>query len=421
LGFFDFFRRKKENRSIDTVGFDDALLEAVIGDQTINKRIALQVPTISAGIDLISNIVSGTPIKLFRDNGGKAEEIKDDYRLRLLNDETGDTLNSNELWHAIIRDYYLGKGGYAYLNKSKNKVKSIHYVDEEKIAWRKNPDPIFKEGIYTIMGVDHMPYEFFRILRNTKDGIVGEPITKENSKLISVAYQQLSLEQSMAARGGNKKGFLKADRRIDEDSMTALKTAWANLYGNNTESMMVLNNGIDFKECSDTAAEMQLDENKKTNAIEFSKIFHISTDALSGSASDVSSLAKLAAIPLMQVIQCALNRDMLLEREKGTYYFAFDTKELLKGDIKERFEAYGNAIDHNFMQIDEVRFAEDLEPLGLSWIKLGLQDVLYDPKTKQVYTPNTNKSYTLGDSRIDMGNVSQPGGGENGADENRDP
>ena len=77
-------------------------------------------------------------------------------------------------------------------------------------------------------------------------------------------------------------------------------------------------------------------------------------------------------------------------------YFAFDTKELLKGDMRSRFEAYRTALDANFMQIDEVRFAEDLEPLGLNWIKLGLNDVLYDPKTKTVYTPNTGKTGGIG-------------------------
>ena len=73
----------------------------------------------------------------------------------------------------------------------------------------------------------------------------------------------------------------------------------------------------------------------------------------------------------MQAIQSALNRDLLLEREKGKLYWAFDVKELLKGDMRERFEAYRTALDSNFMQIDEVRYAEDLEPLGLSWIKRG--------------------------------------------------
>ena len=68
--------------------------------------------------------------------------------------------------------------------------------------------------------------------------------------------------------------------------------------------------------------------------------------------------------------------------------------------MKERFDAYKVALDANFMQIDEVRYAEDLEPLGLNWIKLGLQDVLYDPDTKTVYTPNTNATNKIGDNPL---------------------
>ena len=51
--------------------------------------------------------------------------------------------------------------------------------------------------------------------------------------------------------------------------------------------------------------------------------------------------------------------------------------------------------------------------LGLHWIKLGLQDVLYDPKTKTVYTPNTNQVKTLA-----AATPPEPEGGDEGnADE----
>lgn len=397
MGFFDRFRFRKEERAEEgTVGFDDALLSALLGRGALSKELALQIPTVSGGIDLIANIVAGTPLKLYKDEGGKAVEIRGDYRLPLLNDETGDTLNTNEFWHAMIRDYYTGKGGYAYLNKVRGKIRSIHYVDEASVSVIKNADPIFKEFNIQVNGTEYKPWDFFRILRNTRDGATGIPITQENSRLLDVALQQMQLEYAMAKRGGNKKGFLKAERRLDEASMTALKNSWNSLYANDSENMMVLNKDLDFKECSDTSAEMQLDENKRTNAQEFAKIFHVSPETMSGSEKDVSALAKLAAIPLMQVIQCALNRDLLLEREKGSMYFAFDTKELLKGSMAERSEFYAKMIDANVMQIDEVRYMEDLPALGLDFIKLGLQDVLYDPKTKTVYTPNTNQTNQIG-------------------------
>ena len=78
----------------------------------------------------------------------------------------------------------------------------------------------------------------------------------------------------------------------------------------------------------------------------------------------------------------ALNKSMLLESEKEDYFFAADTYELTKGDADKRFGAYKEAIETGWMQVDEVREKENMEPLGLEFIKLGLQDVLYDPKTK---------------------------------------
>lgn len=66
-------------------------------------------------------------------------------------------------------------------------------------------------------------------------------------------------------------------------------------------------------------------------------------------------------------------------------------KKSSKVTSKTRFEAYKTALESNLMQIDEVRYLENLEPLGLNFIKLGLQDVLFNPVTKEVYTPNTNQ------------------------------
>ena len=116
------------------------------------------------------------------------------------------------------------------------------------------------------------------------------------------------------------------------------------------------------------------------------------------------------AIPVMRAIECALNRDILREKEQDALYWAFDTKELLKGSLRERMEAYKLAVDANIMQIDEIRFEEDLPALGLNWIKLGLDDVLYDPKTNTVYTPNTNQTAVMG--KLQLPGTQDPPKGE---------
>lgn len=407
MGLFD--RWKPEARAAPgEIQYEDVLLKALLGGGPVNRDMALQVPTVAGGIDLIAGVVAGTPIKLYQDVGGKAEEVRDDPRLKLLNDETGDALDANQFWRAMIRDYYLGKGGYAFIRKERGRFKGLHYVDESAVAIQKNADPVFKDFMLMVNGRAYEPFQFLKILRNTRDGAEGVPITAESSKLIEVAYQSLCYELYLVKKGGNKKGFLKSEKSLDEAGMARLREAFSRLYSNSSDNVVILNNGLDFQESSNTSVEMQMNENKVTNAAEFAKIFHISVDAMSGVSDNTAALAKLAAIPLMTAIQCALNRDFLLEREKGVRYWAFDTKELLKGSMKERFEAYQMALDSNFMQTDEVRYLEDMEPLGLTWIKLGLDTVLYDPKTRLIYTPNTNQTGRMETKALDA----PPEGGE---------
>ena len=403
MGIFDIFRGEK--RAERQVSFDDELLKALLSSEKVTRETALQIPAISSGIELIAGIIASTPIKLYVEKDGKTDEVKNDLRLRLLNDETGDTLNSNEFWRAMIHDYYLGRGGYAYINRSRGRIVSLHYVDSRHITILRSTDHIFKDYDVCVDGVRYAPHNFIRILRNTCDGAEGTPITADNSKIIETAMQTLRLESYFAKKGGNKKGFIKSKKKLDQGAIDRLKEGFAQMYSNDSDNVVVLSDGLDFQETSSTSVEMQLNENKKTNANEFAKLFHVPVDTMERKTKDMAALAKLAAIPLMTTIQCALNASLLLEKEKGSHYWAFDTKELLKGDIKERYEAYKLALDANFMQVDEVRFAEDLAPLGLNWIKLGLQDVLYDPKTKVIYTPNTNKTGVMNTEAMSMRNA----------------
>ena len=208
---------------------------------------------------------------------------------------------------------------------------------------------------------------------------------EENSELLKVAYTTLKFEQNLVSTGGNKKGFINAKNRLTREAIDALKTAWHNFYSNNEENVIILNDGLTFQEASNTSVEMQLSQSRKSMNDSILDIFGVPKTW------DWETFIKTAIMPILVAIECALNRDLLLEKEKKSFFFAFDTKEIIKGDIKTRFEAYKTALDSNLMQIDEVRNIENLEPLGLNFIKLGLQDVLFNPKTKEVYTPNTNQ------------------------------
>ena len=390
-----FFNFKKRSTEVTQNTSDDLILKSFLNEDTISEREAMNIPAVSKCVNLIADTVSMIPIKLYKEEflNGKRKTVEvEDERCDLLNLDTKDTFDGVQFKRAMVRDYLLFGGAYAYIKKRRNTVKSLNYVSFENVHIIENFDPIFKDYNILIGGQSYKPFEFLKMLRATKDGADGIGIINQNQELLKVAYLTLKFEQSLVSTGGSKKGFIKSEKKITKEAMDSLKKAWRELYCNTENNVIVLNDNLDFKEASNTSTEMQLNENKNSINNSILDIFGVPTDW------NWETFIKTAVMPILSAIECALNRDLLLEKEKKSFYFAFDTKQVTKGDIKTRFEAYKTALDSNLMQIDECRYMEDLEPLGLNFIKLGLQDVLFNPQTKEVYTPNTNKVTNISDT-----------------------
>lgn len=417
MGFFDSLRaffsgeEKRSLTEVQTVGTrgeiltESDMMTAIIADTAITRERALQIPTLKAGLNIIKGTIRETPIKLYRkDENGQVNEVLGDVRTSLLNNETGDTLNASQFWDAMIDDYFLFGGGYAYINRNGNKIQSLHYVENENVSFCRNTDPIFKDYDIWVFGRQYFPFDFLKILRDTRDGAEGKGIIRESDLLLKVMYNSLKYENNLVSTGGNKKGFIKSPRKLGEVAMSALKAAWKRLYSSNDENVVILNDGLEFQESSNTSVELQMNENKNTNSAEIAKILNIPIGMLSGtgttaaSSDDKNKYLDYCILPLMAVITNALNRDLLLESEKGKLFFDFDTKDIKKGSMLERFQAYQVAIKNNIMLVDECRKNENLPPLDFNFLNMGLSAVLYDPGSKKIFVPNTGESFNFGES-----------------------
>lgn len=380
MGFLD--KLKKRDTQVNINDVDDVLLKAILNGEAIKRQDALTLPAVSGAVDFICGTIAAMPVKLYKYKKGQVEEVTDDPRVKMLNTDTGDTLDAFQMKKALVEDYLLGKGGYCYIERDRNKVIALKYIPEDFICIYRNPNPL--EKFYTIFCFDQefQPYQFIKLLRNTKDGASGIGLCNEVSKALETAYNMLKYQLMLVKSGGNKKGFIRATRKLGQEEIDLLKTAWANLYANDQSNVVVLNNGLEFQEASNTSVEMQLNESKKTLQDEINNIFHI-TD-------DYYTTFKIAIYPIIKAFETALNRDLLLEKEKGKYYFEFDVKEIIRANIKERYEAYKIAKEIGLKTLNELRRDENLNDIeGLDVVDFGLGSVLYDVNTHQYYTPNT--------------------------------
>ena len=391
MGLFGRKKIKNETTSGVLIG-DKELLEALRNGSAISKEQALSIPAVASAIDTIAGKISIIPIKLYQElqtDGKKVVKSIDDVRCSLINDDTGDTLDGVQFKKAIITDYLLDSGGYAFIKKTGNTVKSIHYVRTEDISILKNSDPIFKSCDIQVNGKTYKDYQFIKVLRNTKDGASGESVREEISTALNTAYQNLVMLYASAKKGGKKRGYLTTEKTLSKEMLEKLKADWESLYSNDGLNSIVLPGGSKFQESTDSTFEQSVNTTRKQLNDEINSIFHIGSTA--------AETFTNAILPILTAFECAINRVLLLEREKEQgYFFAFDTKEMLKGDLKSRYEAYKIAIESGYMTPNEVRYLENMDELeGLDVINFGLGAVLYDPNKKQYFTPNTGEKASL--------------------------
>lgn len=381
------------------------------GDATITREQALSIPAFAKCVGTISDTIASLPVRLYRDDGEAITEVVGDPRTAMLNGDSGDTLSGPEIKRAVVADFLCSSsGGHIVVDKARysNHVRSLRYVRAEEVSCiDAGPyDPVMKSCVFLIAGRRYEPWQVMRFLRATRDGRTGTSVVEQNARALSVAYETMVYERALVRRAGNKRGYLTAPRKLGKAALDALKSAWRRFFRSSGDNVLVLNDGVQFQEASTTSTEMQLNENKQVNSDDICGIFQMPPEILTSGKTDGASksarenYSRFCIGPIIAQMEAQYDRCLLLEREKSgpvRYFFRTDLTELTKGDPKERWETHKLKKEAGFETIDEARRAENMPPLGLNYVNLGLNDVLLDPETKLIIIPNMGKSVSLDD------------------------
>lgn len=374
MGIFSWFTRDKEEEEKEKV----TLFEEVFGyaSDKVTIEDALQIPIVNACVSRVSDVIASTDLRLYKKTDKGREEVENDNRVKILNTKVDNgSINNFELKKLIVRDYFLRGHCYFYVKRSGNKVEDIAYLDNVSIS--SNSDPFNK--LFTIHAYDKTlrPHDTLRITRNTKDGMRGKSIIDETGLHFLLIIKTMERLLTDAKRGFLPKGMFKMEKNIRD--LDAVREDVRKMLSDKNSGYIFLNSSITYEPLE---KKKDAENEAKANASELNKIaamFGVPVSIINGGANeeDKFNFINFTILPLLATIEASLNRDLLLEREQGKYYFAFDTKELLKGNLKERFEAYQIAIKNNIMSMDEVRDIENMPRLNLGFYKFNIADAMY--------------------------------------------
>lgn len=397
---FDWFKRSNDAEILA----DIAEGYAPSNTATKTRQDALSIPAVATSVDWIAGAIASLPIRMYKATDSGYQEVFDDYRLPLVNQYSGNCMTASDLIRNIITDYLLDGNGFAYVVKKGNKIEKLSYIPPYKLSYTESVDVIDKVLKIWIDLREIRDYDLLRICRHTKNGLTGIGFVSDNQLLLSTILNSLDYENKTTS-SGVRRGFLKSKFKLDPEKLKSLKSAWRKLR-NRDSDVLVLNDGIEFENATSTAVESQMSQNKEINTRSILTYFGLPNNFLSNANSDSYKTAvQIAVLPLVSILENALNEFLLLESEKGNMKFIIDTNSLLRTNILERFNSYKTGLDSGVLTIDEVRRLENLPVLNLPYVKMSLGDVLYNTDNGDIFVPNTGKTLKQGEEISDENNA----------------
>ena len=378
-----------ETRELNTI--ED--LSNTINDVSINslqvnvdKDSVMGLSAISSSVELISSLIASLDFRLYKKvDKLKLEEIEKDNRLFFLNKEANYFTNANTLKKNMVRDMLLSGISYINVERNRNDVKGLYYVDSKNVTCLQDTSPIPKKISCSIQGQEIDLNNFIVASYSVKDGLKGNGLIEQNKDLLEVALTlQAYLNKNLQA-GGGRKGIWKSEKKLGTDEFKQFKQDAKDIR--NTDADIVFNQNVNYTPLTNSNKDMQIAENFTMINNQLYNLFELKENL---SVEDFKTFIKTKLNPIVNTIECAVDRALLLETEKEeNYMFKLDLDELTEADIKERYEAYKLSLDSGIESINEIRRKENLEPTdGLDLHKMTIGQALYNTYTGEWIIPN---------------------------------
>jgi len=327
-------------------------------------------------IALLAGTMGRLPFKVYRN--GTRERVT--QRTILDNPSPGQT--PFEFWQTVYA-VALGWGNY-YGRKVRNgadqvvEVRHIHpsrVVTDAVDATRSNPaGKRFKVRHDNGTIEELTPWELMHIPYLSPDGIQGIRPLEIHRETLGIGLAVERTAANFYAKGARLDGILSSKMDLKKAQVDKLKAQWDERTGPlNGGGVAVLDNLTSFQPISIPPQDAQILASRDFTVDEIARLFGIpphmlglvakSTSWGTGIEQQVLGFIKFTLGTWIELVEQRVTRELLPGGwTSGTWYAEYSLEGLLRGDSESRARFYHAAITDGWMNRNEVRVIENLEP-----------------------------------------------------------
>jgi HK97 family phage portal protein len=350
--------------------------------KSVNEFTAMQTTAVYSCVRILSEALASLPLHLYRYKEGGKERVYDHPLYHLLHDEPNSEMTSFVFRETLMSHLLIWGNAYAQvIRDGAGRVVGLYPLLPNKVevgrdksgeifytyARTSDENPNFKDyGTVVLRKQDvmHIPGLGF-------DGLVGySPIAMaKNAVGMTLACEEYGA--SFFANGANPGGVLEHPGVLKDPKK--VRDSWNEVYrgANNAHKVAVLEEGMKYQQIGIPPEEAQFLETRKFQINEIARLYrippHMVGDLEKSSFSNIEQqsleFVKYTLDPWVIRWEQALQRSLLLPKEKTEYFIKLNVDGLLRGDYQSRMSGYSIGRQNGWLSANDIREMEDMNSI----------------------------------------------------------
>lgn len=345
---------------------------------TVTESTVFGLTAYYRAIALLSGTLACLPLKVYQ--RGSRKPVK----LHTVLDSPNPRQTPFEFWQTVFANALGWGNGYAQKERdSSGAVVQVWSVHPSRV--RSEPvDPTDDNPAGLIFHVRQRDgaervltgYELFRLPFLAPDGQTGLSPLRTAMQSLAIAQAAEKTSAAFYANGTMLSGVLTTDQPLNEEQATRTKARWREKVGRGPASageVAVLDRNLKFQALTIPPADAQLLQSRQFGVTEIARMFGLpnhllnditnSTSWGTGIEQQVLGMMKFTLNPWIELAEQRVTRELLPGGwDAGVWFAEYSMEGLLRGDSQARSAAYGRALQWGWMNRNEVRQLENLEP-----------------------------------------------------------
>lgn len=369
--------------------------------QTVTQ--SMQLSAVYRAVECITDSIASLPLEPYKTlpNGSK-EVVYSHSSYELLNKQPNRIQSRFTFIKTLITNVLLQGNGYArIIRDEKGNPTELRLLNPNEVTMYISDDFTSTYYAHKSSKAYIQSDDMIHILNFSYDGLRGIS-TLQHAAITTATATAADLQaKGFFAGGANLSGLLKVNSKLDDGQAAEIQAAWRKTLSGETgtpNGIVVIEGDLDFQPVSISPADAQMLESRQFSVLEIARFFGVppvklfDISATTYSNIEQSQLAFLTDTisPLLEKIECEINRKLYRPSERKYMNVQFDVSALIRTDMAAQAEYYNKMFMVGAYTINEIRKKVgnpviDMEKANIPYIQSSMLDINteFTPTSKQ--------------------------------------